>query len=135
MSEHRPPENPGAADGAHSVDCLSNDDIHWDGTAIGLVPTLAGDKARQCLAIGNDVIPLLIGALGDETRFVAAHVLLTLLSGVEHQTVPWNGLNVELFPNGGLRIDPRQRFELARRWREWEQTKPPPRSLPPSEPQ
>jgi hypothetical protein len=68
--------------------------------------------------------------LEDESRFVAAHVLLTLLSGVKYQTIPWNGLEVNLPPDGRARIDAGQRFELARRWRAWQEAAPHPRSLP-----
>ena len=112
------------------VDRLGNDDVRWDGTLDGLQPTLAGDAARQLVDAGAAAIPPLIGALDDESRFVAAHVLLTLLSGVEHATAPWNGLEIELPAEGEPRIDPRQRFGLARRWRAWQATTPRPRALP-----
>jgi len=81
------------------------------------------------LEIGDGAIPQLLGALEDENRFVAAHVLLTTLSGVEYHTEPWNGLAIEL-ADGNAHVDPRRRFELARRWRAWQQTTPPPRALP-----
>ena len=111
------------------VDQLSNDDIRWDGTFTGLVPTIVGDEAQQLLAIGDDALPQLISVLEDESKFVVAHVLLTLLSGVEYRTTPWNGLTVDLAATGEINIDARQRFALARRWRAWQQTTPRPRSL------
>lgn len=114
---------------ASLVDRLSNAGVRWDGTYFGLVPTIESDAARQLLASGALAIPQLVDALEDESRFVAAHVLLTMLSGVEHQTAPWNGLDVDLSADGEVRIDPRQRFELARRWRAWEGVRAHPRSL------
>jgi len=115
---------------APMVEHLNNSDIHWDGTLVGLVPTIISDSARQLLAAGDVAIPQLVGALEDESKFVAAHVLLTQLSAVEYHTSPWNGLRIDLLPDGRARFDVHQRFELARRWRAWQQATPRPRSLP-----
>ncbi len=111
------------------VDRLGNGDVGWTGTFDGFLPTIVGDAARQLLAIGDVAVPYLIGALDDESKFVAAHVLLTTLAGVEHHTAPWNGLEIELLPDNEVRIDPRQRLELARRWRAWQATTPRRRTL------
>jgi hypothetical protein len=111
------------------IERLNNADIGWDGTFIGLVPTIVSDPARQLLTSGEIAIPHLVRALEDESKFVAAHVLLTLLSAVEYHTTPWNGLDVDLSTDGQARFDVRQRFELARRWRHWQQATPRPRSL------
>ena len=116
---------------ARMIDRLRNADIHWDGTFVGLVPTIVNDSARRLLASGDAAIPLLVDALQDESKFVAAHVLLTLLSGIEYHTTPWNGLAVEISPDGQARFDTRQRFELFRSWQDWQQTMPRPRSLRP----
>lgn len=130
MTELNSTEPPGSANIARMIDHLSNADIRWDGTFVGLVPTIVSDSARQLPAIGNDAVPQLVSALEDESKFVAAHVLLTLLSAVEYHTMPWNGLKVNLSPDGQARFDVGQRFELARRWRAWQQATPRPRSLP-----
>jgi hypothetical protein len=130
MTEHRPTEPSDPATIARLVDQLSNADIRWDGTYAGLVPTILSDAGRQLLEIGDDAIPQLLSALEDENKFVAAHVLLTLLSGIEYHTQPWNGLAIELAADGNAHVDARQRFDLARRWRAWQQTTPRPRSLP-----
>ena len=129
MTEHRPNDPRQQRDVARWVDQLGNEDIHWAGTIVGLVPTVAGDAARRLLAAGGQAIPQLVDALGDESRFVAAHVLLTMLSGVEYQSVPWNGLEVELSSDNKVQVEPSQRLELARRWRDWQRATPPPRSL------
>lgn len=131
MTEHRPTGPPGPSEAARLIDRLDNGDIHWNGTFYGLVPTIVGDAARRLLASGTAAIPLLVGALEDESRFVAAHVLLTMLSGIEYRSAPWNGLEVDVSAHDEVRIDPRQRFELARRWRAWQSATPRPRSLTP----
>ena len=130
MNAHHFTEQPDPAATARFVGQLSNADIRWDGTLVGLVPTIVSDAGRQLLDIGNDAIPQLLSVLEDESKFVAAHVLLTLLSDIEYHTEPWNGLAIELSADGKAHIDVRQRFELARRWRAWQQTTPRPRSLP-----
>jgi NADPH-dependent ferric siderophore reductase len=114
------------------IDRLDNADIRWEGSYAGLLPTVEGAAARQLLAAGETAMPDLIAALDDESRFVVAHVLLTMLSGVEHDMLPWNGLVVELAADGAVRIDAGQRFVLARRWRDWARSVPRPRSLPPA---
>src|SRR4051794_22310271 len=88
MTEHNSSESQGSAV-ARLIEHLSNADIRWDGTFVGLVPSIVSDSARQLFDIGDDAIPQLINALEDESKFVAAHVLLTLLSGVEYNTSPW----------------------------------------------
>lgn len=126
----RPSKPPDAAAIERIIDNLSNTDIHWDGTLVGLTPTVVSESARQLLAWGEVAIPHLINALADDSKFVAAHVVLTLVSGVEYHTIPWNGLKVDLLPDGQVKIDAAQRFDLARRWQKWQQAAPHPRSLP-----
>ena len=109
---------------------LHNANVKWDGTYVGLQPSLSGVQLQPFLAAGDAAIPLLIDTLRDQGQFVAAHVLLTQLSGVVHATNPWNGLCVELSANGEVQIDAGQRFELARRWQTWWQTLPHPDTLP-----
>ena len=115
---------------ARMIEQLDNSDIRWDGTLVGLTPAIVGDAARQLLASGDPAIPDLIRVLEDESKFAAAHVLLTQLSGVEHGAIPWNGLTVDLSPDGQARVNPGERIDLLRRWRAWQQTTPRPRSLP-----
>jgi len=109
---------------------INNNDVRWDGTSFGLMPTVVSTAGQQLLASGAPAISHLIDSLDDESRFVVAHVLLTHLSGIEYQTIPWNGLNIELLDNGEVRFDTSQRFELQRRWQQWHRSSPHPRSLP-----
>jgi len=108
---------------------LKNSDVKWDGTLLGLTPTIVSAPARQLLDSGDAAVPELIHALEDESRFAIAHVLLTFLTHVQYRTTPWNGLRVELSPDNQAHIDAGQRFELARRWRAWQQADPHPQSL------
>jgi len=130
MTELNSTEPLAPANIADMIGRINNADIRWDGTLVGLFPTIVSDSAHQLLVSGYVAIPQLVGVLEDKSKFVVAHVLLTLLSGVEHHTTPWNGLNVDLSPSGQARFDVSQRFELGRRWRAWQQATPRPRSLP-----
>jgi hypothetical protein len=111
----------------------TNDTIEWTGQRYGLKPYLeqpAGPETASADEVAA-LAPPLIEALGDPDRFVVAHVLLTRLSRVSHETFPgWNGLAVELAVDGSSRVDPAQRETLARRWREWLATEPHPSQLP-----
>ncbi len=113
------------------IDQLSNTDVHWDGTRFGLTPTLTGAAANRPLNMGDEAVPELLEALSDPDKFVAAHVILTQLSGVQYQSFPaWNGLEVVLAADGTVSINPAQRPTLVQRWRHWYETQPHPAALP-----
>lgn len=109
---------------------LRNEDVEWDGTLVGCVPRVVGAAAQQLLAAAPDWAGL-VDVLGDEHRFAAAHVLLTMRSGVQHSGPSWNGLGVRIEPDGRVRLDPDQRHALQRRWRAWLSALPRPDYLPP----
>lgn len=114
------------------IQILSSLEVRWEGTDSGLAPELVGDTSNSIRAQGEAALPQLIQALSDKDLFVAAHVLLTQLSGVEYQTFPaWNGLEVTIAADGAVTIDPDQRFDLARRWERWSTSAPRPTMLPP----
>jgi len=115
---------------ARDIARITNDDIHWEGTMIGLAPTVTGEAAHRVLQAGEDAIPGLLRALRNEHQFVAAHVLLTFISGVEYGTDPWNGLEVEISADGTVSIDPGQRVDLSDRWQRWASASPRPETLP-----
>jgi hypothetical protein len=108
-------EQPAAA-AARLAAQLGNGDIAWDGTLLGLVPTVRGTAALALLDIGSAASPALLALLSDAERFAAAHVLLTLLHGGDAGRDAANGLAVELRADGTANTDPAQRFELAQRW-------------------
>lgn len=115
------------------IEILSNADVRWDGTIVGLTPTLTGEAARQLLDMGDEAVPELLEALSDPDKFVSAHVILTKLSGVEYQAFPaWNDLEVVLAADGTVSIDPAQQPVLIERWQRWYKTQPHPAALPPA---
>lgn len=118
-----------ASDPMDALARLRNADVEWDGTLVGVVPRVAGAAAQELLAAPPDW-PGLVDAVGDASKFAAAHVLLTLMSGVEHSGPTWNGLAVHLSPGGGVDLDGGQRHALHRRWQAWLAASPRPRRLP-----
>jgi hypothetical protein len=124
-------EDGGTSNMKKDIKDLSNADIKWEGTYAGLTPILIGERAKQLSEMGDQVTPELLAALTNEDVFVAAHVILTQLSGIEYQAFPaWNGLVVDIAADGTVTIDPDQRFNLVRRWERWYDTEPRPRVLP-----
>jgi hypothetical protein len=108
----------------------ANDAVAWNGTRYGLLPTLREDAGRW-EAQGEAAIPVLLETLDDPDRFVTAHVLLTRISAIVHETFPtWNGLEVEIAADGSVRIDPAGRPALAERWNRWYRSDPRPDRLP-----
>jgi hypothetical protein len=110
---------------------LRNEDIHWEGSYFGLQPALVGQPAKLLADLhGESVVASLVRCLDNPEAFAAAHVLLTMISGVEHATIPWNGLVVDLKADGRAQIDFAQRIVLAERWRRWFAMHPHPQILP-----
>jgi hypothetical protein len=104
--------------------------VHWNGTTFGWVPALSAE-AEAIVNEGESAVPDLIGALADADRFVTAHVILTRISGVRHETHPtWNGLQLDLRADNTLVIDPTQRQALAQRWQKYFRSTPRPQALP-----
>ena len=106
------------------IDSLSNEDVTWDGTAIGLVPELTTGAGRAVIEHGDAAVPVLMEALDDPSRFVVAHVLLAMITGTAHPSLPtWNGLAVDIAADGTTRIDPAQRPAIVEHWRRWQDTR------------
>jgi hypothetical protein len=115
------------------IDKLSNANVQWDGTPIGLMPTLTGTEANQILEMGDTTVPDLLVALSDPDKYVVAHVILTKLARLEYEAFPaWNGLEVVLAADGSVTIDPAQQSALIERWQLWHQSEPHPTALPPA---
>lgn len=110
---------------------LSNADVQWEGTYIGLRPAVESAAAERIRRSGDSAVPELIAALEREESFAIAHVLLTEIARLSHERFPtWNGLAVDIAADGTVTIEPDQRFGLARRWRQWFETEPRPDQLP-----
>jgi hypothetical protein len=119
------------ADVGDLVEQISNADVAWDGSQLGLTPTVLSPAAGRLVRHGPAAARALIALMSDPDRFVAAHVILTLASGVAYSAFPeWNGLVVKLGADGVVEIDADQRFAMADRWQRWYDTTPHPRYLP-----
>ena len=110
---------------SHTADCgalaakIHNNHIRWGGNYFGLHVSSMGGIEQQVLRSGSACRPFLIAALSDESRFVAAHVLLVQLQGGSSQATSaaeWNHLKVELHADGRVEIPAAQRAELQRLW-------------------
>ena len=107
-----------------------NTAVSWDGTTFGWLPTLSSDAESRVLE-GHAAVAGLLSAMSDADRFVTAHVLLTKVTGMRHESFPtWNGLKLDMRADNTLIIEPAQRDELAQRWQKYFQTTPRPPTLP-----
>ncbi len=104
-----------------AVSAIRNSDISWDGNLLGLMPQIHGSGSKKVLELGKAAVPDLVRALDDPDRFAAAHVLLTEIemAGVSRRldAAQWNGMRVELFADGSVRLHPEQREELKAFWK------------------
>jgi len=96
---------------------MRNSDVQWDGTFIGLLPNFQG-PTLALQKIDEPIEPLLVAALLDEERYVAAHVLLTdRTNGSWTDTAEyWNGLRVHLYADGSVSYEGNDRNELHQYW-------------------
>lgn len=110
-------------------DIPDNSALQWSGTRYGLFPTFP-EEVEKIINEGESAVPVLLDALNSPQLFVTAHVILTRITGVRHETFPsWNGLEVHIPATGDVEIDVEQRHRLAERWRMYYGTKPRPASL------
>jgi len=94
---------------------MRNSDVKWDGNFLGLMPmsfvgaTLTLQNARE------PIEPLLVDAILDKDRYVAAHVLLTtrLEDRFTSSASEWNGLHVQLWADGSVSYEGN---DLNNRW-------------------
>ncbi len=96
---------------------IRNEHVTWDGNYLGLRVRTLGESEQRVLAAGASCRPFLVEALNDESRYVAAHVLLTKME----RTYPlsaaeWNHLRVELHADGRVEIPDGQRPQIQRLW-------------------
>jgi hypothetical protein len=115
-------------DAGAAVARIRNSDIDWDGTMLGLVPDAKRVASARALSFGLAAVPALIDAIDDPARFVAAHVLLTMItgnynlvsspSGAGDTGERWNGLTVHLDADGRTTFDQSDIPVLGHAWRE-----------------
>jgi len=99
---------------------IRNDDVIWDGTFVGIMPIELVGATLKLQYSQEDVNPLLISALRDQDKFVAAHVLLTLRTSKNYtiNADEWNGLKVQLQANGKTSFNGNNLIELQKHWKE-----------------
>ena len=98
---------------------LQNSDVTWDGTWMGLVPTVRGKSAMNVLKQGENAIPHLYEALADMDRYIVSHVLLAVLTGAacSHDIGGWLGLRVALNADGSKTFYPEDIPRLQTHWK------------------
>ncbi len=96
---------------------MRNSDVKWDGNFIGLLPKLNG-PTLALQKIDEPVEPLLVEALLDEERYVAAHVLLTVRAEypITISAEDWNGLHVQLLADGTVTYQGNDLDVLHQQW-------------------
>jgi hypothetical protein len=102
------------------VAAISNHDIIWDLTPAGLLPHVNGATVLVSKYCGDEVNGQLVDLLDDPTRFQAAHVLLgpRLWGEVSTSGGEYDHLRIVMDANGRTTVDPAQRAELKKLWKE-----------------
>lgn len=101
---------------------ISNGGIRWDGNDIGVWPWIEGANEQWVLNTPLDPKPLLLDALEDPKRWVAAHVLLTkrwsLETGQSYKcgAEAYNDLRVSLFADGSVTIEASEQAKIRKKW-------------------
>lgn len=105
-------------DNSTATEQISNDDLRWDGTDIGLQPRIDNPATEKIVADTSIPDVALLGLLRDPRRFAIAHVILTMRSRKieSFDAQQWNGLHVTLDATGAARYDASDMEALARRW-------------------
>ena len=77
---------------------IHNDHIKWDASIGGLILEPLQEPEKLVLRIGGPCRPYLLEALDDDSRFIAAHVLLTFITRrfAHSSHTEWEGLRINL---------------------------------------
>ena len=100
---------------------IQNNDVKWNGTGVGLMSELTGPGSAELASLGDAAVPPLLRALYDPNRFAVAHVLLTRIAGEPYRADAerWNGLRVDLYPDGRVELHPDDIPGLVVKWDKW----------------
>jgi hypothetical protein len=87
---------------------MRNKDIHWDGTDVGLIPTIQNAQVFALIHEMVNIDSLLISCIHDPERFAVAHVILSQRhpSAFESAGNEWNHLHISLEANGEVKYSP-----------------------------
>ena len=97
---------------------MNNSGVSWDGDDIGLTVRIVGTHEQWLLKTRQFPRELLLDALSDTNRWVAAHVILTLRNDHPFRCDrhEWNGLKVEISADNESHIDPGQMPMIRSLW-------------------
>jgi hypothetical protein len=115
------PENRISKETLQLLNDMKNSDVIWSGTYFGLLPIELTGASRLLLDVQEDINPILIDALVDDDKFVAAHVLLssrTSISIAAPRRGQWRGLKVQSNGVGGTSFHGNDLVQLQEYWRE-----------------
>jgi len=98
---------------------LSNDEVKWTVGDEGLCPELTGIPSKKLLKCGRSENELILRAMKDENKFVAAHVLLTKINLDDYYPLNdkvWNRLKV-IRKGESVEYDSAQISDLVKFWK------------------
>jgi hypothetical protein len=96
---------------------IRNDHIVWAANSMGLRVYAVGAPELKLLQSGPSCRRYVVEALADESRYVAAHVILTQMEpGYSFSPTEWNHLRVIVHPDGRTEIPDEQRAEIQKLW-------------------
>jgi hypothetical protein len=99
---------------------MRNEDVIWTANYVGIWPKKLIGPTSELRDSSEDINPLLIDALRDPNRFVAAHVLLFFRTPGTDELIAgeWAGLKVQLDSNGKATFEGNNLMQLQRYWKE-----------------
>ena len=111
-----------------SVTQLTNEDVTWKGTWVGLKPVLS-QRAENVLETGTNAVPDLLQAIQDNNQYAVAHVLLTkiLFARFSFSEAHWNQLPVQIPSYGTPFYGPNAHAIVREYWESGEGLKSVPR--------
>lgn len=100
------------------VSRISNEQIDWDGSYVGLLPKVKDDEIKNIEAHGKLTNDLLLNELTDPNKFVTAHYLLTKinLKEIKISSTHWNNLKISLHASGTEDYHTEQIKDIVKFW-------------------
>jgi hypothetical protein len=97
---------------------MRNGDVKWSGNFLGLMPTSFSPTISTLQNVKEPIEPLLVDAMLDKDRYIAAHFLLTfrLEDHFNFSAEKWNGLRVQLSADGTASFEGNDLDKLHQYW-------------------
>ena len=101
------------------VSLLSNRDVIWEGQYVGVVPYLSPNAEFVLANFDDGILARLVSFLGDDEKYVVAHVLLTkrLVKQYPIQGTHWNHLQIDLDSVGDGVAGSKQKARIQDYWK------------------